>query len=133
MGSQVERLAAGLGNRAHHRLGRRRHLPSFFLAEIAKAKPGARVQDRMFGDERFEAALHWFGQRIVSRALVGEFGMPADRRDGAQRLEADPGKGADPGKSTPRILQRPLQWRGSRSARSAATDRYRRSRRQKSA
>src|SRR5215211_1473377 len=81
MGSEVERLAPGFANSAHHRLWDGRHLPAFVVAKVGKAKPSARVEDRMLGDKRLQPPLHFFGQRIVSCALVSEFGVAANRRN----------------------------------------------------
>src|SRR5215831_11806373 len=44
----------------------------------------------MLGHERLQAALHWFGQRVVSRALVGEFSVTADRGDRARIKQRRP-------------------------------------------
>src|SRR5207253_3749897 len=47
MGGEVQRLAPGFRNGADQHLGYRRHPPAFLLAELGKAEPGARIEDRM--------------------------------------------------------------------------------------
>jgi hypothetical protein len=90
---EVERLAAGLRDRADEDLRHRRHVLPLVVAEIGEAEAGARVEDRVLGDEPVEAALDRVGQRVVGGALVGEFRVSADRRD---RARVEQQRGAAP-------------------------------------
>ncbi len=81
---EIQRLAPGFRDHANERLRHWRQRLPLLLGEIGKTEPAARVEDRVLGDEPFEPALHGLGQRVVGGALVGEFGVAADRRDGAR-------------------------------------------------